>query len=520
MLLRADGARARLYVRSVWRAPASSRDSKPDGNESARAAEVSPGAATLSSGGRAGALALQRTVGNRAAAALLSRRPRRALARTPAEQQFAVTHEGQVSDTQVFVGGQPQLKPEDVDEFVLWNWLVDSDVVRRGHKQGIDDAARRWAIELSADPLLRIRVSGFASVTGSAEHNEDLARRRGEAVRAHLVSLGVPEDQIDVDSNGSRLPMDEGDTPESLARNRRVEVAKFVATTVGDLSDLAPGTTVSIAELDFKANASVSLSVADGFATLRFAPQSLRAGGVQVSSIDPGVEVGFVQIVTKDERVAGYSAADDDGEVLDFSAPPIAFLDYAHCLDAFTPCRDVELAKQPFSVVGRGPNAEARVARPSATPTDIFFESSPNIVVPEQIDLPGGRRAVLTQVAWKMVLQTLVVARSGGLLVPGGGQAWELALFSSLVAGPSPKRVSRTETDSVSVDSRPIPDTGPFPDIERAMSFPTVSLRDRMMNNLCKPTVTQAGLGPEFAEEQRRAKQILDDALKRVLPDL
>jgi outer membrane protein OmpA-like peptidoglycan-associated protein len=465
------------------------------------------------------ALTLQHAVGNRATAALLQRRGR-VLARTAAEQQFAVTHEGQVEDVQVFVGGQPQLQPEDIDEFVLWNWLVDSDVVRRGHKAGLDAAARRWATELADNPLLNIRVSGFASVTGTAEHNEDLALRRAEAVRDHLVSLGVPEGQIAVDANGSRLPMDEGTSPESLARNRRVEVSKFFTTTVGTLSDLAPGTEVRLDELDFRANASVALSVENGFATLRFAPQSLRAGGLRVSSIDPAVEVGFLQIITKDTRVAGYSAADADDEVLDVRAPPVAFLDYAHCLDAFTPCRDVELARQPFSVVGRGPNGEARVARPSAAPTDIFFETAPAITLPNAIDLPDGGRAVLTQVAWKMAVQTLVVIRSGGLLVPGGGQAWELALFSSLIAGPDPQQVSRQETDSVAVDSRPIPTDGPFPDIERAMSLPTASLRERMMNQLCQPTLTSSSDSGEFADEMARTQEILRDAVQRVLPDL
>jgi len=54
--------------------------------------------------------------------------------------------------------------------------------------------------------------------------------------------------------------------------------------------------------------------------------------------------------------------------------------------------------------------------------------------------------------------------------------------------------------------------TRPFPDVDRAMSLPTSTLRERMMNQLCKPTLTPvpAGLGSDFddaingGEEARR----------------
>ena len=177
---------------------------------------------------------LQRTVGNRAAAALLStgRDPELRLARSTAEQAFAFAHEGQVESTQIFAGGVPQESETDVDEFVLWNFLVNDTTVRKKHKEKLDPVAQRWAAELAADPRLRVRVLGYASVTGGAVLNDDLARRCAESVRDHLVGLGLSEDQIVIDSSGSRLPMDEGTSPQSLARNRRVEVSKFVATTL------------------------------------------------------------------------------------------------------------------------------------------------------------------------------------------------------------------------------------------------------------------------------------------------
>jgi outer membrane protein OmpA-like peptidoglycan-associated protein len=462
----------------------------------------------LVSGSPDAMLALQRAAGNRR-----SRSTVRTLARTP-ESQFAFAHEGQVESTQVFVGGVPQENEGDVDEFVLWNFLVNGEIVRRGHKAKIDAVARRWAAELQADPNLRIRVLGYASVTGGTALNEDLARRRAESVRDHLVTLGVPEDQIVIDSSGSRLPMDEGTSPQSLARNRRVEISKFFATTVrSSLSDLEPGLAVKLGELKFATNANIADRVTDTDVVFSLGKQTLTVP-VTVTSADPDVEVGIIQIATSDVRLGGYSDADAAGEVADFHLPPSAFIDYDHCLNAFGPARDVQFARLPFS--------RADAAHPSRTPTTLTFETAPEIVLPREINIPGRERGILTQVAWKMTFKIVIVARKGELVVPLDDTAeWDFATFISMIVGPAPKELSRKLTSTTSVNSRTgFMATAPLPDIERAMSMPSLTLRTRMMNQLCKPTVHQGGLDGEFDEEMRRAQEILDEAMKKVVPIL
>jgi hypothetical protein len=314
--------------------------------------------------------------------------------------------------------------------------------------------------------------------------------------------------------------MDEGDTPEGLARNRRVEVSKFFASRAGTLDDLrAAGTDVRLDEIELRTNDNLELGVVGDLATLSLAPQTAHAGGVRITSPDPSVEVGFLQIITDDARLAGYSLADADGNVADAAAPPAAFLDYGHCLEAFTPCRDVELARQPFSAVGRGPNLEQRTAKQSSSPADLFWDTRQQIELPASIALPAGGSAVLTQVAWKMRLQTLLVARSGELIVPGGGLAWELAVFARFAFGVAPKNRGRSEQTSISIASRPIETKGPFPDLDKAMSLPTAGLRESMMNTVCRPTVLQAGVNQEFEDEMRRVQEILREARRRALPD-
>jgi hypothetical protein len=342
-------------------------------------------------------------------------------------------------------------------------------------------------------------------------------------VRDHLVSRGVPEDQIVIDSSGSRLPMDEGTSPESLARNRRVEISKFFATSVkSSLSDLGGGIDIKVSALDFAADNSIKDSVDDRNATFTLGTQRVRAR-LQVNSSDPDVEVGFLQFVTNDVRLAGYNDADADGEVADFHLPPSSFIDYEHCMNAFGACRDVKFAKLPFSLTNQA-GQPRRVAGPSPAPVDIFFETAPNIVLPIHIDVPGRGPGVLTEVAWKMAFSIVLVARKGDVIVPLNDHAeWDMSSLISMIVGPAPKTLSRSLTSITGVDSRTnLFATRPRPDIERAMSLPTCTLRERMMNQLCKPTIRVAagGIGDDFDKELARAKQELDAAFKKILPIL
>ena len=334
---------------------------------------------------------------------------------------------------------------------------------------------------------------------------------------------GIPEDQIVIDSSGSRLPMDEGTSPESLARNRRVEISKFFATTVkSSLADLGGGIDIKVGALDFAANADLDLTVDGTNATFTLAPQRLRAR-LRVNSADPDVEVGFLQFVTNDVRLAGYNDADADGEVADFHVGPSSFIDYDHCKNAFGPCRDVKFARLPFSLTNQ-PGQPQRTAGPGQAPVDIVFDTAPAIVLPIRIDVPGRGQGVLTQVAWRMALSIVLVARKGDTIVPLDDHAeWDMSALVSMIVGPDPKTLSRSVTSITSVDSRTnFFATRPRPDIERAMSLPTCTLRDRMMNQLCKPTIhdVQGGLGDEFDEELARAKRELDEAFRKLVPIL
>ena len=70
----------------------------------------------------------------------------------------------------------------------------------------------------------RVRVEGHTDSTGAGEHNEELSRRRAQAVRDVLVSRGVTEKQMLVLGLGETKPVADNKTPAGRSQNRRVEL--------------------------------------------------------------------------------------------------------------------------------------------------------------------------------------------------------------------------------------------------------------------------------------------------------
>lgn len=69
----------------------------------------------------------------------------------------------------------------------------------------------------------RITVDGHTDADGSEAYNLDLSRRRAEAVVRRLVEFGVNSDNITGGGYGESRPIASNDTPEGMAKNRRIE---------------------------------------------------------------------------------------------------------------------------------------------------------------------------------------------------------------------------------------------------------------------------------------------------------
>lgn len=98
----------------------------------------------------------------------------------------------------------------------------------------LDDTARAALADLVAEPAFAaggsVTLSGHSDTSGSDADNLIVSRRRAEAVRDHLISLGAEKDRITVIALGERRAIspnaksDGSDNPDGRRRNRRVEI--------------------------------------------------------------------------------------------------------------------------------------------------------------------------------------------------------------------------------------------------------------------------------------------------------
>ncbi|MGI9628932.1 MAG: OmpA family protein, partial [Longimicrobiales bacterium] len=69
-----------------------------------------------------------------------------------------------------------------------------------------------------------LEVVGHTDAQGEEDFNMRLGRARAETVAQYLREAGAPADQIDISSMGETSPIEEGETEEAYAINRRVEI--------------------------------------------------------------------------------------------------------------------------------------------------------------------------------------------------------------------------------------------------------------------------------------------------------
>jgi len=67
-----------------------------------------------------------------------------------------------------------------------------------------------------------INLGGYTDIKGGKAYNLKLGQHRADAVKALLVSLGLPEKSITAVSYGYADPVAQGDTDEGNSQNRRV----------------------------------------------------------------------------------------------------------------------------------------------------------------------------------------------------------------------------------------------------------------------------------------------------------
>jgi outer membrane protein OmpA-like peptidoglycan-associated protein len=70
----------------------------------------------------------------------------------------------------------------------------------------------------------RVTVVGHTDSVGPEAYNQALSERRAASAKAHLISRGIPAEQIDARGDGERNPAYPNDNAEDRQKNRRVDV--------------------------------------------------------------------------------------------------------------------------------------------------------------------------------------------------------------------------------------------------------------------------------------------------------
>ncbi|MBA3345724.1 MAG: peptidoglycan-associated lipoprotein Pal [Gemmatimonadales bacterium] len=99
------------------------------------------------------------------------------------------------------------------------NFEYDQATVRPADQGTLD----RKAAILSANPNVRLRVSGHADERGSDEYNLALGNRRAAAAKRYLENKGIEGSRVEVVSYGEERPLNPGSDESAYAQNRRDE---------------------------------------------------------------------------------------------------------------------------------------------------------------------------------------------------------------------------------------------------------------------------------------------------------
>jgi OOP family OmpA-OmpF porin len=96
----------------------------------------------------------------------------------------------------------------------------DKSVLKPAGKTKLDDLASK----LQGIDIEVVVATGHTDSVGSDTYNIKLSLRRANAVKAFLVSKGIPADRIFTAGKGEGAPIASNKTRDGRAKNRRVEV--------------------------------------------------------------------------------------------------------------------------------------------------------------------------------------------------------------------------------------------------------------------------------------------------------
>lgn len=115
----------------------------------------------------------------------------------------------------------PVIRKKERDSFIFEPVYFDYDesFLRVEHF----DFLNRMIKVVKGHSDLRVKVTGHTDSDGSDEYNDELSKRRAQAIVDYFVRQGLSSDRLVFDFKGEKEPIDTNSTPEGKQRNRRVD---------------------------------------------------------------------------------------------------------------------------------------------------------------------------------------------------------------------------------------------------------------------------------------------------------
>ncbi len=130
-----------------------------------------------------------------------------------------------IDNVRIAEGAHPKYKEEVIKGKIVTHDILfetDSDqIILRSYA-----AIKRIADLMQDDSSLKFSVEGHTDSDGEEGYNQDLSKRRAEAVKNALIDMGIDKDRLTSKGFGESQPIESNDTPEGKAMNRRVEFVK------------------------------------------------------------------------------------------------------------------------------------------------------------------------------------------------------------------------------------------------------------------------------------------------------
>lgn len=129
-----------------------------------------------------------------------------------------------VTNTIIPTTGPGENQPmEETDVYFAFNESTLSDEAKNRLKTRMEDRPEGWSGTL--------RIVGHTDAQGPDAYNRALGLKRAQSVKTFLMSLGVAENDVQVDTLGKDGSICQEDTPECFEQNRRAHVALLPAST-------------------------------------------------------------------------------------------------------------------------------------------------------------------------------------------------------------------------------------------------------------------------------------------------